>query len=97
MAPSDVQDVIAKTVSMQKNRARISALEKEKCKSDDVAKSINDLQDEAKRNNAIENNEAGGAHNHLLTLPMNLIPILLNHLLILPMKLLPTLHRRVGI
>ena len=60
MAPSDVQDVIAKTVSMQKNRARISALEKEKCKSDDVAKSINDLQDEAKRNNAIENNEAGG-------------------------------------
>ena len=53
-ASSSVQDIIAQSISMQIDRARISALEREKSKNDDVSKSIIDLQDEAERKKAIE-------------------------------------------
>ena len=103
---------LPKPLVCKKIGARISALEKEKCKNEDMAKSIKNLQDEAERKKAIEaqmkkdggcalasinHNESGGAHNYLVTLPMNLILTHHNHLLILPMKLLTTLHRPMGI
>ena len=49
---------------MQKDRVRISASEKDKCKNDDVGRSIKDLQDKVERKKAIESQKkknGGGA------------------------------------
>ena len=46
--------MIAYSIRMQKNEEEFSASVKNKCKDDDVGRSIKDLQDEAEMKKAIE-------------------------------------------